>query len=107
MSDDEPDLPRLAVFAAGEPYGNTTLVLNRFGAESLLALLKDALEKKASSGTFYQHPFEDRTDTTQVLLRLVPSEAMDELVSQFACHKDSSKLGPDCFIRKHCINANT
>jgi hypothetical protein len=103
MPDDEPDLPRLAVFPAAHPYGDTTIILNRSGAESLMALLKDVLEKKDSSDTFYQHPEEDSTDTQRVHLSLASSSAMDrELISQFPSHFKGDKLGPTSFTRKHC-----
>jgi hypothetical protein len=107
MSDDALDLPKLAVFAAKIPYGNTTLVLNRSGAESMIRLLQDALKTGTASTTFYQRPDFDATDTQHLTVAIGPSEEMSELASQYACRAQPSQISPETFIRKYCKDGNT
>ncbi len=98
---DSVELPRLAVFSAQVPYGDTTLVLNRHGAESLLKLLQEALSKSTADAVFYQRPESENPDVQRLVVAVGPTEAMDGLVSQFS-EWSESQLSPNLYIRKYC-----
>lgn len=98
---DSVELPRLAVFSAKVPYGDTTLVLNRLGAESLLRLLQEALSKNTADAVFYQKPDSETPDTQHLVVAIGPTETMDVLVSQFSAGTES-QLSPNSYIRKYC-----
>lgn len=102
MADDSPELPRLALFPAEHPYGKTTLILNRTGAESLLVMIQNALQHRTAAELFYQKPDTESPDAQQLCIAVSLSDPMNDLISQFNVRKSGSDLGPEAFIRKHC-----